>query len=637
VSRADLLALTPDALAALSNMGLVKRAQREIAEGLGPRLEEDASGTVTGTFPDGTVARLPRATTLSDAPCTCGAPRACRHRVAVALAYPDWRRGQETAPAPAAAPWSPGDVDDEMLASALGKRLLDGARATRDRGLVVTVDATGTPAARLPSCTVRFLVPGDVAYAKCDCVDAGGRCEHLALAVWAFRAAPTGGVVALGGGARGASARESALDLALALARDVLLEGVAAAPPLAARFARVRAAVEEARLTWLAAQVADLEIALEGHARRSARYGTREIAALLTELAARARAGRADGPELPARFVLGEDEASETLLDHVRLTSLGARVTHDGTTRFADVFLADSDTATVLVLRKRWEYEPPAEPEDGPRLAKRSVAARLPLGTLATGQLISRGVTRRANRGIALDVRTAGRTSVSPQRGDFTNLPSPLLVRDLAAHAAWCAGRPPRFLRPRVLAEEVHAIEVSRVAGVAYDEARQTLTALLFDAAERPFTLALEYRRSAPHAIPAAAAALADGVRYVAGDLVRTGGGWTLVPVSLSTASGFVVPDLAEAAGAGELAHAARRAHEDPVEAALARAESALEELCHAGLKAPPRAALERARGAAAALEDLGLARLARRVGTATTPDGWMDAAVRLVLVRDAG
>ncbi|MFO0673774.1 MAG: hypothetical protein U0235_29840 [Polyangiaceae bacterium] len=35
--REDLLALTPEAMAALANVGLVKRAQREIAEGKGRR------------------------------------------------------------------------------------------------------------------------------------------------------------------------------------------------------------------------------------------------------------------------------------------------------------------------------------------------------------------------------------------------------------------------------------------------------------------------------------------------------------------------------------------------------------------------------------------------------------------------
>ena len=58
VSRADLLALTPASVAALANLGLVKRAQREIAAGEGPELAEDDAGVVTGRFKDGVVTTL---------------------------------------------------------------------------------------------------------------------------------------------------------------------------------------------------------------------------------------------------------------------------------------------------------------------------------------------------------------------------------------------------------------------------------------------------------------------------------------------------------------------------------------------------------------------------------------------------
>ena len=59
MSRADLLSLTPASVAALANLGLVKRAQREIESGKGPALAEDDSGVVTGTFEDGIVTKIP--------------------------------------------------------------------------------------------------------------------------------------------------------------------------------------------------------------------------------------------------------------------------------------------------------------------------------------------------------------------------------------------------------------------------------------------------------------------------------------------------------------------------------------------------------------------------------------------------
>ncbi|MCQ9371954.1 hypothetical protein NQ024_12060, partial [Corynebacterium sp. 35RC1] len=85
--RADLLELTPEALTALANAGFVKRAQKDVAAGLLPRLATQADGTVVAEFADGACTRLPPGRTLRDATCTCAASGMCRHRVMLVLAY----------------------------------------------------------------------------------------------------------------------------------------------------------------------------------------------------------------------------------------------------------------------------------------------------------------------------------------------------------------------------------------------------------------------------------------------------------------------------------------------------------------------------------------------------------------------
>src|SRR5258706_14161727 len=95
-------------------------------------------------------------------------------------------------------------------------------------------------------------------------------------------------------------------------------------------------------------------------------------------------------------------------------------------------------------------------------------------------------------------------TSVTPQRGEWESLPSPILVKDLEQPAAWLKTRPPRALRPRLLAENVHAIAVSAVEDVVYLPAEQQLLAKLVDAAGHPFYMRVTHRRSAPNAIDAA-------------------------------------------------------------------------------------------------------------------------------------
>ncbi|MBQ1056769.1 SWIM zinc finger family protein [Micromonospora sp. C32] len=99
--RDDLIALTPDVLAALSNRGLVKRATREVDAGERPALTEDADGAVRAAYPDGVTVTLPPGGGLTAARCSCPAPGVCRHLLAVVLTY---QRTHADAPAHEATP-----------------------------------------------------------------------------------------------------------------------------------------------------------------------------------------------------------------------------------------------------------------------------------------------------------------------------------------------------------------------------------------------------------------------------------------------------------------------------------------------------------------------------------------------------
>jgi hypothetical protein len=647
-----LLALTPEAVASLSNLGLVKRAQREIAEGQGPALEETSDGTVIGKFSDGTIAKLLAGKTLKDAQCTCNAQTVCRHRVAVALAYKPWHAANlDGAPPPSSARvptnWSPAEITDEALEKALGQKRVERARASMRAGVLVTVERDGVPTAKLPACTVRFLVPRDPAYARCDCRDAQQGCEHVVIAVWAFREAQSHEgssiVVSLGGSAKKDDAKP--LDAALEIATTLLHSGVTHAPPhLPSRFAAVRADLDKHGFVWPLTVIEDLERALEQYEGRSALYDSHHVAELLCELESRSRASHVQA-ELPVRFVLGQDEATVTPLDHVRLISLGARVQADGRVRFAQVYLADPDTAMVLLLRKRWDYKEGEEPEEGPALARRAVASKVTLGALAAGQVVSKVVRRKANRELELGTSRTAMTSVTPQRGDWENLPTPILIKNLEEHEAWLKTRPPRALRPRLLAENVHVIAVSSVEDVVYFPADQQLLAKVLDAAAHPFFVRVTHRRVAPNAIDAATAAFAKKVRFVAGELTRGPYGFEMDPLAIAE-DVMTVPDVsAPVANVPTAAHAAHRKGEDPVAAAVEAAESALAELAHFGLDAAPAALTTRCQTSAENLDDAGIESLGSRMralGVALkdhspeTARAWLDAAVRASLVREA-
>ena len=640
MSRPDLLALTPEAVTALANAGLVKRALREIAEGQGPRLDEDAAGVVAGTFADGVVAKLVPGKTLKETPCTCGAANVCRHRVAVALAYKGWfeeKHGDGPPPESARLPdvWSPSEIDDALIEKAIGRRI-ERARLLVKKGVLVTVEPGAVPTAKLPACTVRFLVPRDVAYARCDCAEQGG-CEHQAIAIWAFREAERGGpltgplVVSLGGTRTAGSLAE--LDDAVALAQDVLVGGVSGSLPSAARFAQVRTRAEDRKMIWIASALEELELALDAYRARSALYSSAKVLSLLTEIEARSRAAR-NGGELPPRFVLGEDEAPETLLDHVRLVSLGARLRADGRTRYAEVFLADPDTATTLVLAKRWDFKDKETPEEGAQLGRRSVASRIALHQMAHGQVVSKAVKRRANRSMELAATRATQTSVTPQRGEWGSLPSPILVRDMEAHLAMLRARPPASLRPRVLAEDVHVVAVKAVSDVVYLSAEQMLVASLVDEADHPFSITVTHRSVAPYAVDAAAVALRGPVRFVAGQLQRGKLGMVLDVTSIAGDS-VVVPDLAaETKSSGELPRHDLRARTDVIGETLRTCAASLEEIVHVGVKSLDEHAMRRLISAAHRAEEIGMRGLATELHAAheAAKRGEIDETARAVI-----
>jgi hypothetical protein len=285
VTRPDLLALTPDALAALANRGLVKRAIKELDAGAVPALDTDPNGTVQGKFPDGTTTTLPPGTALDAAQCSCGAAGVCRHRIAVVIAY---QRTQDSS-APAEL-WSPGAFTDDDLTALMGERTLRRARRVLQAGYRAKLRHPAaddqTAQAELPTCTVTFLVPGDLSYVHTDAVN---RDEATALAVWAFREADAqaADTVDVGGSPTTATDLTAVTDLL----DQLLLDGATnASEVLDVAWQRLHRDLTAQRLHWPAAVITDLLAQLTAYRRRSADYEAGEFAALLTELHARTTA-----------------------------------------------------------------------------------------------------------------------------------------------------------------------------------------------------------------------------------------------------------------------------------------------------------------------------------------------------------
>ncbi|MFE4958612.1 hypothetical protein ACFRCW_32365 [Streptomyces sp. NPDC056653] len=611
--RADLLALTPDTLAALANRGLVKRATKELDAGTTPSLTSEPDTTIRARFDDGITAVLPPGVGLDNGSCSCAAPGVCRHLVALVLAYQRGARAGADG-APVLAPvtdWSPGSTDDRALAEALGARTLAAARRTLERGYGALVHRPTAerpePWAELPTCTVRFPVPGEIAYALTDAA-AAVRDKMVALAVWAFRVADEAGTedrsttVQVGGRPTARPTARPELDAAAALADELLREGVAhAGPVLRGALARAGDALTAGSLHWPAGAVAELTGQLAAYADRTAHYRPELVAALLTEVHARRRAAAVPG-------ALGTRETGDTPLRRVRLTALGCRVRGTAEALVAEVYFAHPGAGSVLVLRREWTAADGQE-LTGHRLATRRVLSTS-LSALATGSLVSESVRRTASRALTIARGRLGTTSITPVGAAWTELPGPLLVRDLSALTASWRGRPPRLIRPRVEAESVRVVALSEVGSIGYDPAEQCLEAHVQDAAGTSAVLTSAYRPECPGALDALADALRSGATHISGSVHRSGGGIVIDPIAVLTPAGVTVPDLAAGDGSTALAAAGSRSP-DPLTAALDEAISALAAAAHSGLSRPTAPTRSRIDEAATALSRTGLARAA--------------------------
>jgi len=648
--RTDLLGLTTDSLAALTNRGLVKRAAKDPA----PEVRTDADGTVHGSFPDGRATTLPTGG-LDVARCTCGATGVCRHVIAVILAYQRLpakiaeeadTAPEETGPAPL--PWSPGQVTDDELTAKIGARLMAAARRTWRSGFTARVrratPADPVPEVELATATVRFLAPGDLGFVHTDTV-AGSRDDVIALAVWAFRIAderhPGLPDVRIDVGGEAEAGTGSGLERALDLAGAVLREGAAhLGQGLDATIADVQRHLDAAGLRWPLLAVGDLAEQLASYRDRGAHYRPELLASHIAELHARHRA--VTRPDATLRgSVLGTAEAAETPLRRARLQSLGCRIRGFGDQRTAEVYLAHSDSAMVLVLRRQWDGD-----DDGAALAGRRIATST-LAALATGTLVTESAVRSASRTVRLSTERISKTTVSPSRGDWGELPSSLLVTDLAALSRELDALPLRPIRPRVEAELVRVVAVARVEAVTYAPGDQRLDAVIVDQAGNTATVRATHTGAAPGRLDALATALAgeEGeLRYVSGVVGRTAGGVVIEPVGLAVGGRVVVPDLQPAGGSGTLVVAEDVRHE-PLTAALIDTRDLLAEVAHHGLSHLPPTYDDRLAAAARRLTVLGLHRIAQAVtafAATRTHDSdeaaeraWIDAYLRLEVALD--
>jgi len=576
MNRPDLLELTPAALTALANVGLVKRAQKEVAAGLLPDITQAADGSISAQFADGTMTRLPPGRALQEADCTCPASGMCRHRVMLVLAYQQQAQ-QDTASS--AEPqedsaWNPAHFDDAQLTACLAPKTLERAAQLAAAGPLIGLtpwrSASQPPTARLPLCSVRFFSRHALAHARCDCKE-GGACEHVALALWAFRQAPDlppdAPEYTLALAPQGSNHRATAQPLTSAAAQEarnqlhalllaLWLDG-SSQPVLAlsARIAALRAQVQALDWNWVDDALEELHLLLQAQHARSSRFEPQRLLSVVSELWARLHAAAhvqtlaaATPPPRHAQQILGMGVSGEVALDHLRLVSLGAVVWADKDREGIDILLADPDSQSINVLERDWLR---AQGDSAAPAWSRRRIAGVGLPLFACGQIVTKVATRRANGRIDIKATSTRQTSVLPlSPSAWDSLQAPLRQHSVHALMAQLRQHLPDFALPRQAANgaatgaqgALHILTGHPLQPHAchWDAATQTLHAAIHTSApdDPPLHLRLPHHSHTPAAVDALARALdgQSGALYaIAGVTWLAGGCVHMQPIALLT------------------------------------------------------------------------------------------------------
>lgn len=546
MARADLRALTDDGLTQLSNAGTVKRAQRDMAGGQGPDVTVAKDGTIEARFADGTLTRLAAGRDLADASCTCPSSGVCRHRIMLAMACREIGTEDDGGDAQDDEGWNPATLDLD----AFEVRLSPPTRAELTRLLnarhTIRLDHGKVPAARLPMASVRFLVPHDLGYARCDCAQ-GRDCSHVALAIRAFRAADGASETVVGGTTETAETIDTS---ALALACETLLAhlldvgltaGMAAHELHVERVKRFAETLDASQILLVIEALAEQITAYEA---RSARHDELVALRLAVELVARTKTTE-------TAMALGLGEPFETAMSKSRLVSLGARLRQEGPDIRASVLLVDSDTSAVMLMEKLFSPQPNESERFHASVLRRQFAPGLAVAGVGRGQVLTSVAKRRADGLLALGSGAGGRTQVMPRDGNFS-FAAPLMARDVNRIVDDFSERPISLIRPHRRIDDVHVFEVVDILGQSWSAGAQFWEAAVRLANDGgTLYLKREFDAAAPAASAILAAAFAGrwgGIRQIAGPVRLEEGALVCEPWSIS-ADRFIVPDIDTADG----------------------------------------------------------------------------------------
>jgi hypothetical protein len=528
MKRPDLIALTPDDLAALANRGLVKRAQKELEAGdLSAQWTETDDGTITAIWPDGVTCMLPGSKTLKEARCDCAALDLCRHLLRTVLAW----QSRQTQSTVLVEPWNPARITDDLIEAQVPKATRDRARLLWSQGVLAEVLCAVKPSARFhcPGHTVRFPVPDDLRYAQCSCSEPAP-CTHAVLAVQAFRLLPvdqSSGVISEG--PLDAPVTSAPLEAAADCIQQMLDEGLTTLSP--AWRDRVRRIAAES-LPWPAQILEELADDFDHYTARDAGFSPEAMLSRAGELLLRADAILSGCAPVPQAFIRGLKADRDSDLGSSRFIGLGANVIEGRASTAVHVFLQESDTGHVVTVMREFAEPPEAVRKPFHQLAQTSSVKDASLASLASGQLVTQGGKRTAAGRLVIG---RARAVVNPQAFAWEQLKAPLLVEDFSEIMARLRLLPPACFRPRRAGSDFHVCPLQAIEAARFDASTNAITALIIDANGQRAKLVHPWTQRGQIGAESLLAELQSGARpvFIAGQVQASGQGLVIRPTSL--------------------------------------------------------------------------------------------------------
>jgi hypothetical protein len=535
MSRPDLLALTPDDLAAMANRGLVKRAQKELeANTFTAQWNEEQDGTIQAKWSDGVTCILPGGKTLKEARCDCAATELCRHILRTVLA---WQQQQQTSAASVTPiePWDPGRITDEMIEGQTSKAVRDRAALLWSQGVLAELLRSAKPSARFhcPGHTIRFPVPDDLRYAHCSCSDPAP-CVHAILAVRAFRLlSPDDSSGIVSDGPLDAPAPRETLTAAEHCLHDLVQDGfVTVGTAWRDRARRVSAECAGVQLMWPAQILEELAEDFDRYSAHDAAFGPGQSVERLGELLLRLDAIAAGCAPVPQAFIRGLKSDRDSDLGSARFIGLGASVAQRRHATHLTVFLQDCDNGHAMTLVREFAENPESTDERKAyhQLARAPAVKDASIAVLAGGQLITQGGKRTASGRLVIG---RARAVVNPQNFAWEQLKAPVLVENFSELSARLQMLPPASFRPRRAGADFHVCPLGAVERSWFDGSSNSIIAIVHDTSGDPAMLVHPWSERGQGGAEALLAALQKKPLFVAGHVGLSGQILRIQPTAL--------------------------------------------------------------------------------------------------------